>query len=325
MKTCNDFGLITADFRKSGFLLYFLFVISTLPGIADPDVERGPRIGVVDLLAVAALHPKMTLFDFSRYAFLKIPFGLSQEQKEKAIATVRSKPRANAGEIMSRLQKLASETIAIERRRLALINGDAPDLPMDIHEREKILFQLANDANKIREEQIDLQNSIEFPEFSDVEETREIFDHIATESMLAIESVADNMKLDLVLNSESLFPNTAPSLKSPKILGNTEAYWLETDLYNSFLSMSETNAAKNEIQAANFYRIWMEINRRPQISDIYSLNPMPLVLKGGIDITADVVEFLLRKYGCASATIGILIRSVKKFRKNPFFKDASGN
>ncbi|MBI3038252.1 hypothetical protein HYY75_04245, partial [bacterium] len=116
---------------------------------------------------------------------------------------------------------------------------------------------------------------------------------------------------DLVLNQSLPPPGIWPDQSDKLYLFRERATWIDSGLYYAFLAKSANTNGKalkqfeKDVQLETF----LELTRHPTAQNQLPIRPHPLVLKGGIDFTPEVVAILLEKYSYPSQTI----QTVKRF------------
>ena len=89
-------------FQLRIFLLFaFIFFCATTAAL------KAEKIAVVDMNLLVSMHPSMSLFDFDRMGFYKLPLGLTTEKWEEELKKQKRISSAKKHELES--SKLASE------------------------------------------------------------------------------------------------------------------------------------------------------------------------------------------------------------------------
>ena len=297
------------------FRLRLLFLVFS---VCLPVFSLPPgTIGTVDLITLTALHPSLALFDFSFGGFLKIPLGLSLEERKKAIAGFRSRQPAIESELAPRLQKWLADQIALEKRRTTLANGPVPATsPDQIHVREQLLASYARQLQNLEQQITEARFQSQFPEFTTPEETAHRLADIQEEIAKVIGEVAETRHCQVVLNTSlPLSPNPFPKdqLGQPRPMSE---FWLECDLFYAFLGKPASGTYSGKLRNA-FLQSWLNKTRAPEVWSNLALRPYPLVISGGLDLTEPVLEILHSRHGTGSEAISLLIAAVRDWRRWP--------
>jgi len=268
--------------------------------------------GVVDLTVVTALHPLMSLYDFNRMGFVNVEFGLDP----KALHEQRQKLLKLGEEARSELDKelaaINRDYSSLKQKQFILMN----DLQKATDEKAKEeLLQKTEEKNRQISELWQKRNLISFklanPDLMLPEQTAEMLRRIEKEVQTTVAQVAEEKGFGLVLNAAVPDNGRRNMQRSFEILTDRNLSHAETDLYYAFLANSPESAqqkkerehASSGIDEVSGAGKWLEQSRQPAVQEQLPINPHPLVLHGGIDITAEVVKSLLKKYDCDEEVI----------------------
>jgi Skp family chaperone for outer membrane proteins len=272
----------------------------------------GQQPGVVDLTVVTALHPLMSLYDFNRMSFVNVEFGLDAKAlHEKRQELLKLGETARIG-LEKDLETINREYSSLKQKQFILMN----DLQKatDQKAKEELLKQ-TEDKNRQISELWQKRNLIGFklanPDLMLPEQTSEMLRRIEKEVQETVAQVAEEKGFSLVLNAAMPDHGRRNMQRSFEILTDRNLSHAETDLYYAFLANSPESAqqkkvrehASSAINEPNGAAKWLEQSRQPAVQEQLPINPHPLVLKGGIDITAEVVKSLLKRYKCDEEVI----------------------
>ena len=273
-------------------------------------------VGVVDLITVTSLHPKMSLFDFGKLGFLRVSPGSTEQAKILQLEQIRSNPMAidQHREIiqektnnLERLKTLDSEIrMALKIRDKTLNRAESYRMDVEIASMGAQLDNLKMIDRRF-------QRILESPEITTPRETIEIFKAIEVDVLAAVKRVADEANLDLVFNASN--PSWSFQESLDYLTGPTTGLGIagiQSDLFFSVLA----RGSSDEEGAKSAYALqWVELMRHPLLQRVLPVRPQPLVLKGGIDITPKVVDAILADYQI-DATSRKAIRKVLKGRSS---------
>lgn len=299
------------QYRIISIVLCFLFLSPAF------GISAETRIGTVDMAVLTALHPLMAQFDFEKQAFLVIPFNLSRSERESFCIRLREESKAREPLLRETLARIASEDAALERKRAGLIGSIRQSaVPAERASLDLALRNLAEHQQSLRALREETAWKLEYPEYSSASETKSIFNTIDSEVLAAIDDIASRSGVNAVLNSSLPFPPYDPSTKSFSPALENRLTWLETDLYYAFLASTTPESVSLAPSATeNPADEWVKLIRHPAAAPFFPVRPYPLVLRGGIDLTGDVLAKLLERYHVDASRASILIEAVQTFRK----------
>jgi len=291
-------------------LTCLLFICAS--GFCQQLTLGGQQPGVVDLTVVTALHPLMSLYDFNRMSFVNVEFGLDakslHEERQKLLKQGESKRK----ELENELAAINKEYSSLKQSQFMLMN----DLQKATNAGQKEeLHKKAEEKNRQIRELWQKRNLINFrmanPDLMLPEQTAEMLRQIEQEVQETVAKVAEEGGFNLVLNAA--IPNNGKRnmQRSFEILTDKNLSHAETDLYYAFLANTRESAqqkkdrehAASGQKEANGATTWLEQSRQPAVQEQLPINPHPLVLRGGIDITTEVVKRLLQRYKCDDEVI----------------------
>ncbi len=277
----------------------------------------GARVGVADMLVLNALHPAMARFDFQQRAFLRIPFSLPPAERDALFARLREEARSQEPAFQETLRQLASEEADIARRRGEVI--DALRTGAGLKERlalEEELRRLQAAQVQVKEQQDEVRSRREWPEYTTASETRAILDGIEREVREVLGEVARREGVQVVLNANLPYPPPDPATARISPMARNRLAWLETDLYYSFLASSPPDTAVYDPVADGAAADeWVKLVRHPAAAPFFPVRPYPLVLQGGVDLTAKVLAALLERHQVDPRRARALVEAVGRLRR----------
>ncbi|KAF1081926.1 MAG: hypothetical protein GQF41_1566 [Candidatus Rifleibacterium amylolyticum] len=304
-------------------MLSCMLLICTI-GLSQQVNLSGQQPGVVDLTLVTALHPLMSLYDFNRMSFVNVEFGLDAKSLHEERQKLLEQGKANQDDLEKELAVINNEYSALKQKQFMLMN----DLQKaaDAREKEK-LHKTTEKTNHLISELWQKRNLINFrlanPDLMLPEQTAAMLNRIEREIQETVDKVAEEGGFNLILNAA--IPNNGKRnmQRSFEILTDKNLSHAETDLYYAFLANTRESAQQKKDREhaagmqkeANGAATWLEQSRQPAVQEQLPINPHPMVLRGGIDITTEVVKRLLKRYKCDDEVIERLEKLLNK--RNP--------
>ncbi len=304
--------------RKPAAFLSGISILLVFAGALFPLSLWGAgesRIGVVDLVAALSLHPRMALFDFQRKGFFRLPLGLSPGGWANELAKLGEESKKRIPALEKELEKLDSEFQAVDARRAALLNGFSPKAGNETASDLEALGNLADEIRRIEAARNEIRFEMERPELTPPGETVRILDEIEREVLDTVGSVAERLGCDVVLNQS--VPSGVPwkPRSEIEIIEGRGFSFLANTLFYGFLANKGDDPASHPEQLGVPTSLgimkWMDLTRNPAVMPLLPLQPHPLVLKGGRDLTPEVVRTILENYRCDPASIFILDNLLK--------------
>jgi Skp family chaperone for outer membrane proteins len=286
------------------------------------STESFSQPGVVDLTTVTALHPLMSLYDFSRAGFINVEFGLDAKSlHEKRQKLINLEP-ADKKQLEADLEELNRAYANLKQKQFSLLN-EIKQQRNEIKQRESSI--LADKLNQQINELWQKLNLTRFrlsnPDLMLPEVSQAMLKRIEEEVQKAVELVAEKKGIDLVLNASLPNHGKRNMQRSFEILTDKNLTLAETDLYYAFLANSKETQAQSQDREHREEGMslrqdgaarWLEQSRQPAVQEQLPINPHPLVLKGGINITVEVVVQLLKQYNCADQVVEKLTAMLQK-------------
>jgi len=282
-------------------LLVFLIFLQ----IPVTQATATEKIGTVDLISAVALHPMMSLFDFERKGFFKVPLGLSPEDWNREVQKNKVLDPKKREQLESNMKKLDSEISKLEAKRAEILKGGGAPINSALQaELATITFQI----EKLSQEKQIFQYEFDFPELTSPRETKEILERIEKEVLEKIEEIAEEEGISVVLNNS--IPNTCswPAENETQILSGKGISFLESSVYYSFLAQKKPKANEEQtpFPEVQEFLTCLDSIRHPRVISRLPLHPHPLVLRGGINLTPKIVRKILEKYRCNPESIFII-------------------
>ncbi|MFZ5950465.1 MAG: hypothetical protein ACOYXC_07155 [Candidatus Rifleibacteriota bacterium] len=274
--------------KNSAFcLLLIAFILSHFQSVC-----AAAKIGKVDLGLVVSIHPEMALFDFSRMGFFKVPPGLSAD--DFAIAVQQLKDRPISTDLQDQRQKLESDIRIIDREKSVLMEKLAG---LSAEEGEKVSIDLNNLARK--QEQLfgkisDLEYQQNCPDLTSPEETRARLAAIEKQVISELEKMAAEKGYEIVFNSSITVPFNYPKRYRSGSQYGIGVPGLDYSLFYSFLANRDHVLPSDDTPESRRLINWLELINFPEALNLLPLKPYPLVLQGGEDISAGLIERIYR-------------------------------
>ena len=304
-------------------MLSCMLLICTI-GLSQQVNLSSQQPGVVDLTLVTALHPLMSLYDFNRMSFVNVEFGLDAKSLHEERQKLLEQGKVNQDDLEKELAVINNEYSALKQKQFMLMN----DLQKAADARQKEeLRKTTEETNRLISELWQKRNLINFrlanPDLMLPEQTATMLNRIEREIQETVDKVAEEGGFNLILNAA--IPNNGKRnmQRSFEILTDKNLSHAETDLYYAFLANTRESAQQKKDREhaagmqkeANGAATWLEQSRQPAVQEQLPINPHPLVLRGGIDITTEVVKRLLKRYKCDDEVIERLEKLLNK--RNP--------
>ncbi|GAB4279250.1 MAG: hypothetical protein Kow0029_23080 [Candidatus Rifleibacteriota bacterium] len=272
----------------------FIFIFIALSGYLTTANAAKIRIGKVNLALAVSLHPQMSLFDFDRMGFFKIPPGLSKEQFDVQLKALKDRPLPP--ELEKRQQRCNQEIARLDRRKRELMQSLAGAQESAGRKITEELDVISAQDEKLRGEISDIEYQKLCPDLTSPEETRKILEKIETEVMKIIEKIAVDENYDLVLNTSVTAPINYPvKYKSGEMYG-LGVPGIDYSLFYSFLANKDHILPNDDIPESRKLINWLELTNSPAALNMLPIKPYPLVIHGGEDLTAKVVREIYKKY-----------------------------
>lgn len=272
----------------SVFLVLYLFAAAA--GFAQPK-----EIAKVDLGLVVSVHPQMSLFDFDRMGFFKIPLGLTREEfqmkrEELMNLAVDQQLFSLRAEIEAEIRALNKKTAALHERLV----GSSADMGRKIDAQLKEVSSL---EETLKSRLYDIEYQLNCKDLTAPEKTRELLRGIENEIMGELKKLVAEKKYDLVFNSTITVPfNFQQRYQSGAMFG-LGVPGIDFSLFYSFIANREHVLPSDETPESRNLINWLELIGYPDALNLLPLKPYPLVLAGGKDITAELVERIYEKHG----------------------------
>ncbi len=265
------------------------------------SVGFAAKIGKVDLGLVVSIHPEMALFDFSRMGFFKVPLGLSAD--DFAIAVQQLKDRPVSSDLQDQRQKLEAEIRTIDREKSVLMNKLAG---LSVEDGNRVADDLKNLAKK-QEELFGRISDIEYqqncPDLTSPDETRVRLAAIEKQVIDELEKMAAEKGFEIVFNSSITVPFNYPKRYRSGSQYGIGVPGLDYSLFYSFLANRDHVLPSDDTPESRRLINWLELINYPEALNLLPLKPYPLILRGGEDISAGLIERIYRIHGIEEKVI----------------------
>ena len=252
------------------------------------------KIAKVNLALVVSLHPQMSLFDFSRMGFFKIPPGLSEkdfQQKHRELLSAPISPLIAAQEA-----KISEEVAELNKKVTKLSEQISGCTAAEGEAIEKSLIQTARKSELLSSQLLDLKYQRNCPDLSSPDDTRAILRKIESEVMNELSKIATHDGYSLVLNSSVTVPFNYPQSYSSNALYGLGVPGIDFSLFYSFLANKDHTLPSDDTPESRRAINWLELANSPKALNQLPLKPYPLVLEGGTDISKDLVLKIYEKH-----------------------------
>lgn len=276
--------------KRACFLLMWILFVGNSPIIAAENL----RIGKVDLALVVSLHPQMSLFDFDRMGFFKVPPGLSQDEFNQKITALKKKP------LSDNLDLKKNEY----RKKISLLENEIRDLHKRIYNAtlkqgkqiEAELKRVSAEMVELRNLLYDIQYQYHCPDLTGPSDTRKILAKIESEVLCEVKKCAKENGFDLILNNSVTSPVNYPlNYASGEMYGHGVP-GIDYSLFYSFLANKSNILPTDEFPEMNNLINWLELTHYPKALNLLPIQPYPLVLAGGQDVSKKIVNRIYRKH-----------------------------
>ncbi|MEW6708764.1 MAG: hypothetical protein AB1403_02990 [Candidatus Riflebacteria bacterium] len=294
--------------KQSAFLLLLIAFILTV------SVGFAAKIGRIDLGLVVSIHPEMALFDFSRMGFFKVPLGLSAE--DFSIAVQQLKERPVSADLAEQRKKVESEIRVIDREKSALMDKLAG---LTMEEGSKVAIDLEI-LTKKQEELFGKISDIEYqqncPDLTSPDETRARLAAIEKQVIGELEKMAAEKGYEIVFNSSITVPFNYPKRYRSGSQYGIGVPGLDYSLFYSFLANRDHVLPSDDTPESRRLINWLELINYPEALNLLPLKPYPLVLHGGEDISAGLIERIYRIHGVEEKVISTVLSITGIIRKH---------
>lgn len=274
------------------FILIILVAFSVNIALAAEN-----ETGKINLALAFSLHPRMSLFDFDRMGFFKVKPGLTEADFSKEIEKLRKSPAVN--DARKRKLEIEEQIRALDKQR-AEISARMMDL-VDQKTGQNFLEQikqLAESQEILQNKLYDIKFEIECPDLTRPEETRKILNEIEAEVFSAIDKVASDLKLQVVLNSSLPYSLNYPQRYQSGPMFGQGIPGISFNIFYAFLTKQKNEVLPGHQPPSSRNLInWLELTSFPEAVNLLPIKPWPIVLKGGRNIISDVLKIVYEKHG----------------------------
>lgn len=286
---------------KKTLLLYIFIICQT----CCLSAQANDNIAKVNLGLLAALNPKMALFNFQVMGFLRIELGKNSIQKQEAIVSLKSNSKKII-EADKEIEKISHKKTEVNEKIRNLMEQEKTVYVPDMSENGQKQY------NELKEEldNLEMQNDVQeyisrYPEYTTPEETRKILASIDKETVEAVKTVAKKQNIDIVLNSSIPASLGYPVTYRKEVLYSTGPVGLDQTLYYTLLSERPEDHTQEQ-EAKAMAKNYFSLISRPSAQDMLPIKPYPLVLQGGKDILLDSLKVIYENNGIASDTYELI-------------------
>lgn len=277
---------------------------STRQNNAISDIQASvPQIGVVDMVTVVLLHPKLALFNGEYLGFYRLPLGLTPDEWHQRLQALQREAASSSANIASAIEEIDSQITKLEIERCKVLETiqNAPPTQPNLH-----LASLTNAIEDLRIHRQELEFQREHPELTTTSETRNILTSIQNEILEIIASLAVELRLSAVLNRSLVIHPPPHTTASPIAVSGADFPTL--DLYYAFLASHPASNDFTHSPPSQRVARWLDLTRHPNHPIIREIQPYPLVLQGGIDLTLEIIARLFQKYNLSPETLSNLLK-----------------
>ncbi len=293
------------------FILCLIFNSQYLLAINASDVA------IIDLSVALCLHPKMSLFDFNRIGFYKVEFGLSNEEFDAKVASI----RASAPDRSDELRKIEKELDELykERNKLSYFYINTNEEKMK-KANELMEISLAKEE-ELERKKLELNFLIGNYDLTTPKETLVIIEEIEKDIFDAINEVVKENNYSIVLNSTVPLPYTFNKNYENSAIYGQGIPGINFMLFYSFLADKNfDNPLEEKIPSSRDLINWIELTRYPKAVNLLPMKPYPLVLSGGKSILSSVIKKIYNKYGINSSIYNVVDSVITKMEQLQYGK-----
>ncbi|RCK77273.1 MAG: hypothetical protein OZSIB_3084 [Candidatus Ozemobacter sibiricus] len=282
------------------------------PAPAEPpptSASQAPhlQIGVVDLVTVILVHPRLALFDGERLGFYRLPLGLRPEEWQRRLMALQAEVGSPPATLTAALATLASQAAILEEQRVELLRASDAHPPGRGDHR---LASLTATLEALQRQRQDLEFRRDHPDLTSPAETRAILAEIETEVLAIIASVAAELRLAAVLNRSLPLASPPPPTAAP-LIGHG-ADFPTVDLYYAFLASHPASTDPTVTPPSQRLARWLDLTRHPAYPVVREIRPHPMVIQGGQDLTFEVITRLFQKYNLPPDVLSTLLRALSE-------------
>lgn len=283
------------------------FTVSVKPLATSASQAPHPQIGVVDLVTVILVHPRLALFDGERLGFYRLPLGLRPEEWQRRLMALQAEVGSPPATLTAALAALASQAALLEEQRAEIL-GEADARPPGRTDHRLASLTAALEA--LQRQRQDLEFRRDHPDLTSPAETRAILAEIETEVLAIIASVAAELRLAAVLNRSLPLASPPPPTAAP--LTGHGADFPTADLYYAFLASHPASADPTVPPPSQRLARWLDLTRHPAHPVVREIRPHPMVIQGGQDLTFEVITRLFQKYHLPPDVLTTLLRALSE-------------
>lgn len=253
-----------------------------------------PKIGTVNLALVVSLHPQMSLFDFDRMGFFKIPPGLSKDEFNQRLNQLKNAPASpEFDKIILDCQNGISR---LDKEKRELLEKRSNQDPEDISKITSELNRVVQESEKFRNTILDIEYQRICPDLTSPKNTRKILNKIETEVMTEIKKLARDNAYSLILNASVTAPSNYPEKYSSGEMYGLGVPGIDYSLFYAFLANKDHALPGDDTPESRKLINWLELTHSPNALNMLPIRPYPLVLEGGEDLSGKIVEAIYKKH-----------------------------
>ena len=284
-----------------------LILIMTIFICSQSNAEPNQNMfGYINVTEVMQLHPMMRYFDSSSRRF-QLESKLKGDDIKERVEKNKIKHRADLNKLEEKVKELENKRKELEETYLEKVEhmSESEKNYDNMTEKEKEKYnqkraefenEFYNQADEIRkklyylEEEIkNKEKSSEYTGYLSQGESAQIFTLMLDDVYEALEVVSKKKNCAFVFNSSAHLEYNSSASNTPNYLPT---------FFNEFHKKStdpEMNDSEKKTIAAGQLAMWLS-SRNSSFSDFNDRRMSAFVMKGGIDLTPDVVDYIYEKH-----------------------------
>ncbi|MBF0408598.1 MAG: hypothetical protein HQM10_14710 [Candidatus Riflebacteria bacterium] len=277
--------------KTSGFVfilfIFFSFSCFEYTHASEKVSSDSQVIGIFDYSTALSLHPRMSLFDFSRSGFYKVRLFLDLKSWSDEILKLKQDAEKSESELKKRIEEIESKISECESKRIEGLTGKNSEVN---------ITSIADQIEKYKLEQKEIDYQLKNPELTSPSETRLILNQIESEISSELKKYAEESGIGLILNNSMPSETETFSDHNSQFNQETGLSGIQNELYYSFLANDSNKRVK--LSAMTAASKWLKQSSSPSTKAFYFKKVHPLVLHGGKEITVEIIERILLRYNC---------------------------
>jgi hypothetical protein len=236
----------------------------------------------------------MSVFDFDRMGFFKIPLGLTREEFQKKQQDLKNTPVSAV--LQTKETELRRQLKELDKTKAQLLEKMVGATVAIGQQVESKLNKLAQEEQQIRNAIYDIKYQRHCPDLTSPAETRKILDKIETEVLKELKLIAAKNDYKLVLNNSVTAPVVYPlKYESGELFGHGVP-GIDFSLFYAFLANKDHLLPGDDTPETRKLLNWLELINYPHALNQLPIKPYPLVLSGGDDLTMLLVKRIYKKH-----------------------------